>query len=96
MGCCCPLQAVLQQVGVLLGAAEQQGGLAPAPAAAATRIHRLLTAKLEELRSMQPGGGGGATHRPSEESSSGAPVSTRFHIQPPAVQTAWPAQCRGH
>ncbi len=79
MGCCCPLQAVLQQVGVLLGAAEQQGGLAPAPAAAATRIHRLLTAKLEELRSMQPGGGGGATRRPSEESSSGAPVSTRTH-----------------
>jgi hypothetical protein len=27
-------QAVLQQVGVLLGAAERQGGLAPAPAAA--------------------------------------------------------------
>jgi hypothetical protein len=67
---CCCAQAVQQQVGVLLGAAEQQGGLAPAPAAAASRISRLLAAKLEELRSMQPGGVA-PTRRPSGGDSSG-------------------------
>jgi hypothetical protein len=55
---------------VLAGAAEQQGGLAPAAAAAATRIRRLLAAKLEELRSMQPGGLA-PTRRPSGGDSSG-------------------------
>lgn len=62
---------MLQQIGVLLGAAEQQGGLAPAPAAAAGRIRRLLAAKLEELRSMQPGGGVAPSRRPSVDSSGG-------------------------
>ena len=60
-------QAVLQQVGVMLGAAQQGDGLAPVPAAAATRIHRLLAAKLEDLR--QGAGAGAAARRPSETSS---------------------------
>lgn len=62
-------QAVLQQVGVMLGAAQQGGGLAPVPAAAATRIHRLLAAKLDDLR----GTTGGAPGRRQSETSSGAP-----------------------
>lgn len=54
---------------------EQQGGLAEV---AATRIRRLLAAKLDELRSMQSCGGIAPTHRPSANSSG---AQTSRHLQ---------------
>jgi hypothetical protein len=54
-----------------MGGAELQGGLAPAPAAAASRICLLLAAKLEEVRSMQPGRVAPTRHPSGGDSSGG-------------------------